>query len=68
MEEQDKKLSWPDIFFVTSGCFFLFSLYLKFIEIEEPGIFLWVAIGCLALGFLSIAANIVIGPAEENSK
>jgi hypothetical protein len=65
MEEQDKKLSWPDFFLVTSACFFLFSVYLKFIEVESPGVFLWVALGCLLLGILSMAANIVISPGEK---
>ena len=66
MEEQKKKLSWPDMFFVTSACFFIFSLYLKFVEVEHPGIFLWIALGCLALGLLSIGANMIVRPAQKD--
>jgi hypothetical protein len=67
MEDMENKFSWTELFLVTSLCFFLFSLYLKFIEVENPGIFLWVAIGSLGLGILSSAFRIVASAGKKQA-
>jgi len=52
-EEEIKKFSWPGLFLVTSFCFFTFSLFLKFLEGTDPGVFLWVGIVSFFLGLVT---------------
>ena len=53
-KDLDTGNSWPLAFFTTSICFFVFVVFLKFIDDRFPVFFLRTAIACFILGCLSL--------------
>ncbi len=66
-EKESNEFSWTGLFLVTSGCFFLFSLFLKWIENREPGIFLWTGVICLVLGLISGSNELLKGQSRRRA-
>jgi hypothetical protein len=65
---KDTKISWTGLFFVTSVCFFSFSLLLKVLDGVSPGIFLWIGSISLVLGLLNGLLGVITSAIPKDEK
>jgi hypothetical protein len=66
-EDFSTEFPWSLAFIVTGLCCFGFIGFMKLLNSSSPGIFLWIGIGSLSLGFLLAIASLLFRKKKNTS-